>query len=523
MCFISKEGIINFQSPEGFDASRWGPTLDGWYTDRGTWEVGNPSYGLGNPFNGSYCAGTVMNDLYDRDVDSRFISPLIILPDSPTEGKIWLCFWHWFSVSLGDTAVVEISLDTEMWEAVSDTFVHTSGGWVQQVIDISDYTGQPVHLAFHLKGNGDGTHSYGWFVDDIAIVEGLLSFKNPESFEDGTRGWHASNGVWQIGEPSGGPGDACEGNYCAGTSITDYYPRYTDSRLIGPPVILPESPQLSFCHWFSISNGDLATVEISVDGGEWEQIAGPFVNTSSIWSPYFISLSQYSNQMVRIAFHLLDNGDNSTSWGWYLDNIWLVGYPEDAPDQPIFHEVDYNGGNALLSWDNPVNEFQWIAIYAGTAEDFVPFLDNRIALVQGTSFLDEDRTSWKYFYKISAVNEFKLESEVIGPSVMVDVDEPDIDFPHYIVAKLHNNFPNPFNPQTVISFILPDSRPAVLTIFSVDGRVVRRLLDSQESAGHHEVTWNGCNDYGQPVASGTYFFRLSAGDYVETKRMALIR
>jgi hypothetical protein len=89
---------------------------------------------------------------------------------------------------------------------------------------------------------------------------------------------------------------------------------------------------------------------------------------------------------------------------------------------------------------------------------------------------------------------------------------------------LGENSPNPFNPQTTISFDLPKQRAVSLRVFDISGRLVRALIEGKVfGVGRSEATWNGRDDTGRRVASGTYFYRLEAGEYSVTKRMALIK
>ncbi len=83
--------------------------------------------------------------------------------------------------------------------------------------------------------------------------------------------------------------------------------------------------------------------------------------------------------------------------------------------------------------------------------------------------------------------------------------------------------PNPFNPQTTITFALPVSARASLRIYDVSGRLVRTLLDEVRPAGTSEVRWNGADDAGRGVASGTYFARLSVGGETSVKSLVLVR
>jgi len=80
------------------------------------------------------------------------------------------------------------------------------------------------------------------------------------------------------------------------------------------------------------------------------------------------------------------------------------------------------------------------------------------------------------------------------------------------------NYPNPFNPSTVIEFTLPRSGYATLTVHSVLGKMVARLVDGEQAAGTFKATWDAS---GMP--SGVYFYRLTAGEYVHTRKMVLMK
>ena len=87
---------------------------------------------------------------------------------------------------------------------------------------------------------------------------------------------------------------------------------------------------------------------------------------------------------------------------------------------------------------------------------------------------------------------------------------------------LHNNYPNPFNPVTTLSYDLPVASDVKIVIYNLMGREVRRWEFQGQTAGYHRVTWNASN-----VASGIYFYRLRAGPpaggFVQTKKMVLLK
>lgn len=85
------------------------------------------------------------------------------------------------------------------------------------------------------------------------------------------------------------------------------------------------------------------------------------------------------------------------------------------------------------------------------------------------------------------------------------------------------NFPNPFNPATTIHYVLPASADVTLDIYDVQGRHIVRIIEERQTAGHHSAVWDGRNEGGASVASGVYFYRLSYGGVLETRKMMLIR
>ena len=107
------------------------------------------------------------------------------------------------------------------------------------------------------------------------------------------------------------------------------------------------------------------------------------------------------------------------------------------------------------------------------------------------------------------------DGEFLSPIVTVAVDA--------IALRLEQNRPNPFNPSTTIHFVLPVREHATVEIYDAKGEKVRTVLDEMRERGGHDVVWDGRNDHGVPVSSGTYFYRLLAGKHVKAKKMILLK
>ncbi len=93
----------------------------------------------------------------------------------------------------------------------------------------------------------------------------------------------------------------------------------------------------------------------------------------------------------------------------------------------------------------------------------------------------------------------------------------------FSAPRLVQNYPNPFNPATTISFNLSKESHVLLRVYDVSGKRVATLLDKVVQAGTTEIPWNGKDDRGESMASGLYFYRLTADDFDETRKMVLLR
>lgn len=91
-------------------------------------------------------------------------------------------------------------------------------------------------------------------------------------------------------------------------------------------------------------------------------------------------------------------------------------------------------------------------------------------------------------------------------------------------SYLHQNYPNPFTPETTISYSVPQVSEINLEVFNLKGQKVRTLVNDSKSKGDHSVVWNGTDDNGNPVSSGIYLYKLSSkGRFTSTKKMIMMR
>jgi len=92
-----------------------------------------------------------------------------------------------------------------------------------------------------------------------------------------------------------------------------------------------------------------------------------------------------------------------------------------------------------------------------------------------------------------------------------------------ILFSLHQNYPNPFNPTTTINYSLQISTNVSVIIYNTLGQEVKVLVDEFQNSGYKSVIWDGTNNAGLKIGSGTYFYKLTAGNFVSSKKMILLK
>jgi hypothetical protein len=91
------------------------------------------------------------------------------------------------------------------------------------------------------------------------------------------------------------------------------------------------------------------------------------------------------------------------------------------------------------------------------------------------------------------------------------------------LATLQQNYPNPFNPETAISFNMPISGSANLSIYNTKGQLVKTLLNERIGTGDHKIVWKGTDNNNIPVSSGLYIYKLIANGKTECRKMMLMK
>lgn len=143
--------------------------------------------------------------------------------------------------------------------------------------------------------------------------------------------------------------------------------------------------------------------------------------------------------------------------------------------------------------------------------DMIGFVDGKGTTTEqkAYSYKDENLALGKYQYRLK-------QMDFDGSFEYSSVVEVEIGFPNKFI--LEQNFPNPFNPSTIIKYSLPISGNVILKVYDVLGKEVAILIDEEKSAGDYEAEFNA-----ESLSSGIYFYELKTGDVILTKKMLLLQ
>ena len=188
-----------------------------------------------------------------------------------------------------------------------------------------------------------------------------------------------------------------------------------------------------------------------------------------------------------------DNGENWTDVTEGLPNNWVFDIA--FSDTNVF--VLTNWGGISLSTDNGAN---WTLINEGIIDSLILSIAVNDSFIFAGSGLEGG--VWR-----------RPLSQIITVTSVEDASGSlSSNF------NLAQNYPNPFNPETVIRYSIPKAEKVSIVVYNLLGEKVARLIDERIQAGVHTVSWDASN-----MASGIYFYRLQAGDFVQTRKMVLLK
>jgi len=242
-------------------------------------------------------------------------------------------------------------------------------------------------------------------------------------------------------------------------------------------------------------------------GETWEDITG-ILDEEGFEDPYSCSA------VMAMASH----GDQliiSMYWGGSLGKLF-VSSDDGATwsvldDFPVDHHV-----TAMVSKNN--------VFYAGTASS-VSGVYYTTDLVSWTDFSSGLESYDRSVSQLAATDEYLFKTGGTVSAYQISLPELAVDEHSFLPNEfiLHQNYPNPFNPSTTLRYDLPENSFVSITIYNMLGREVRTLVNSTQNAGYKSVIWDASSNNGKTVSAGVYLYHIQAGEFVQTKKMVLLK
>jgi len=218
------------------------------------------------------------------------------------------------------------------------------------------------------------------------------------------------------------------------------------------------------------------------------------------------------------------NGDNQTDIVACADNDLFNTYKAQRiyawnnegsllPGFPLITVQDLQTSDRFTPCIGDINQDGFVDLIMTTQDSMILSVN-----YQGNPYnpCKSPAPSWRYNRRMNNIAPFLSDCEPTGIS---DEDKPLI--PKSFV--LSQNYPNPFNPNTTIEYSLPSRCEVSITVYNLLGKRVKTLLETSQPAGRYKTEWDGTDNNNQPVASGLYFYQIKAGDFIESKKMLLLK
>ena len=207
---------------------------------------------------------------------------------------------------------------------------------------------------------------------------------------------------------------------------------------------------------------------------------------------------------------------------FFVDSDPVTGVSIDNihPSIPMNVVMNQDPGHVSLNWAGSEDvDFDYFNIYR---QSFNSDESASIFTTIDSFYIDmEVSENGAYQYWVTTVDQSGLESEASSiVSVVLAADE-QVGLP--LEFALKQNYPNPFNPSTQIQYALPNEANVTISIYDITGRKVKTLVNEMQSAGYRTVMWNATNQVGRPVSAGMYIYTIQAGDFIQNRKMILMK
>ena len=421
-----------------------------------------------------------------------------------------------------------VAVCTAVWDQEYPQIISDGAGgaivtWMDHRSDSWDIYAQRVNASGDVQ----------WTADGIALCGETAHQGYPAIVSDGPGGaivaWEdLRNGTWDIYaqrvNASGAVQWTTDGIPLCTAMVNQQSPKITSDGAGGAIVTWDD--------YRSGSNWDVYTQRVNASGAVQWMGNGVALCTATREQSYLMIVSDGAGGAI-VSWHDLRSGNNydiyaqkadaSGAVQWTMDGIALCTATGDQGCPTI---VADGAGGAIVTWMDHRGSYYDIYAQKVNTSGFIQWTADGVTLCAAT--LDQYYptiasdgwggaiVTW-YDNRSGDSDIYALRVDANGFPVLTVTDVPAAP------VELRQNYPNPFNPTTTVSYFVPEKCGVTLKIYDISGKCIAYLVDMQQEKGSHVAEWNGKDEKGNPVASGIYFYRLTAGDQLLSKKMVLLR
>ena len=366
--------------------------------------------------------------------------------------------------------------------------------------------------------------------DDNDALEYLMSLADPETeeiwgiipddqianggYEDGIEDWYAypeDNGSWAI---------AVTGENIYGSdAVFEAYDGDNALKMWGQYNEDGAENYGSFGQWYTV--------------GEHGINEGSEVRLDAMIMSHADDFIGQGGNLGYLAFYWYDDSYNMVGEGWEMSQTIGAGSPSSEWLEMGLSAIVPDGCTMVwagVEMYQPSNDDHG-SMYIDEVYMYAPITQTGIFLPYGEiamGAIEDSVNEMTIAWDIWSFDGFEATPSSGGARMLhLNISEDLVGVDGGIAAPkefaLHNNYPNPFNPVTNITYDIAQNSEVTLEIYNVMGQRVRTLAQGSHEPGRYRIMWNATNDYGQALSSGMYIYRIQAGDFVSVKKLILMK
>jgi hypothetical protein len=353
-----------------------------------------------------------------------------------------------------------------------------------------------------------GTYYVSFYKDDHTIYYDNTGYPGTPIVISGTEEVENVNGNFEIGPPPPPPAP----NILSVTDVPNDQGKQVVVTWRGNEPLLVEGEGFvlgveKFSVWFHWNNVWTFVAEVPARRDSLYSVIAPTFIDSTPAAGMHYSKYQVSSHYTYNYYVVNSQVDS----GYSLDNL--------VPSAPGGVGGQVSGSDFIVRWRSvPDEDLRYYAVYRSTAPNFDIAGMTPYGETSDTSFTDAGAIGGTtYYYRITALDFSGNQSAASDP---VSTSITGIDNLETLPTEyaLHQNFPNPFNPTTQISYDVPTESFVSIILYNTLGQQVRTIVESRQTPGRHVVTFSSTG-----LASGLYIYKMTAGEHVSIRKMNLVK